>query len=55
VFAHTDASQAKGKEFLGRFMERQEGRDAATTDAARDAQYEAIVEWGSRTTPPCSG
>jgi pimeloyl-ACP methyl ester carboxylesterase len=46
MFAHTEASQAKGKEFLGRFMERQEGRDAPTSDAARDAQYDAIVEWG---------
>jgi predicted alpha/beta-hydrolase family hydrolase len=27
-------------------MERQEGRDAPTSDAARDAQYDAIVEWG---------
>lgn len=46
MFAHTDASQAKGMQFLGRFMERQEGRDAPTSDAARDAQYDAIVEWG---------
>ena len=46
MFAHTEASQAKGMEFLGRFMERQEGRDAPTSDAARDAQYDAIVEWG---------
>ena len=46
MFAHTDASQTKGMEFLGRFMERQEERDAPTSDAARDAQYDAIVEWG---------
>jgi pimeloyl-ACP methyl ester carboxylesterase len=46
MFAHTEASQGKGMEFLGRFMERQEGRDAPTSDAARDAQYDAIVEWG---------
>jgi pimeloyl-ACP methyl ester carboxylesterase len=46
MFAHTDASQAKGKEFLGRFMQRQEGRDTPTSDAARDAQYDAVVEWG---------
>jgi pimeloyl-ACP methyl ester carboxylesterase len=46
MFAHTEASQAKGMEFLGRFMERQKGRDAPTSDAARDAQYDAIVEWG---------
>jgi pimeloyl-ACP methyl ester carboxylesterase len=46
MFAHTETSQAKGKEFLGRFMERQDGRDTPTNDAARDAQYDAIVEWG---------
>jgi pimeloyl-ACP methyl ester carboxylesterase len=46
MFAHTETSQAKGAEFLGRFMERQEGRDAPTSDAVRDAQYDAIVEWG---------
>jgi pimeloyl-ACP methyl ester carboxylesterase len=46
MFAHTETSQAKGMEFLRRFMERHVGRDAPTNDAARDAQYDAIVEWG---------
>jgi pimeloyl-ACP methyl ester carboxylesterase len=46
MFAHTDTSQAKGKEFLGRFLARQEDRDAPTSDALRDAEYDAIVEWG---------
>jgi len=46
MFAHTDTSQAKGMEFLGRFMARTEDRDAPTSDALRDAQYDAIVEWG---------
>ena len=46
MFAHTETSQAKGMEFLGRFSERKHGRDAPTSDAARDAQYDAIVEWG---------
>jgi pimeloyl-ACP methyl ester carboxylesterase len=46
MFAHTETSQAKGMEFLGRFLERKVGRDAPTSDAARDAQYDAIVEWG---------
>src|SRR5262249_3885135 len=46
MFAHTASSQAKGKQFLGRFLQRREGRDAPTSDAARDAQYDAIVEWG---------
>jgi pimeloyl-ACP methyl ester carboxylesterase len=45
-FAHTDTSQAKGTEFLGRFMARTEDRDAPTSLALRDAQYDAIVEWG---------
>ena len=45
-FAHTDTSQAKGVEFLGRFMTRTEDRDAPTSLALRDAQYDAIVEWG---------
>ena len=46
MFAHTETSQAKGREFLGRFLQRQAGRDAPTSDAARDAQYDAVVEWG---------
>jgi len=46
MFAHTDTSQAKGIEFLSRFTERHEVRDAPTSDAARDAQYDAVVEWG---------
>jgi pimeloyl-ACP methyl ester carboxylesterase len=45
-FAHTDTSQAKGMEFLGRFMTRAEDRDAPTSLALRDAQYDAVVEWG---------
>jgi len=46
MFAHSETSQAKGREFLGRFLQRQEARDAPTNDAARDAQYDAIVDWG---------
>jgi pimeloyl-ACP methyl ester carboxylesterase len=46
MFAHTETSQTKGKEFLGRFLQRQERRDAPTNGAARDAQYDAVVEWG---------
>ena len=46
MFAHTESSQAKGMEFLSRFLERHEGRDPPTSDATRDAQYDAIVEWG---------
>jgi pimeloyl-ACP methyl ester carboxylesterase len=46
MFAHTETSQAKGAEFLGRFLQRHDGRDAPTTDAARDTRYDAIVDWG---------
>jgi pimeloyl-ACP methyl ester carboxylesterase len=46
MFAHTDSSQAKGMEFLERFLQRRENRDAPTSAAVRDAQYDAIVEWG---------
>jgi len=46
MFAHTETSQAKGKEFLGRVVARQAGRDSPTSDAARDPHYDAIVEWG---------
>jgi pimeloyl-ACP methyl ester carboxylesterase len=45
-FAHTETSQARGMEFLGRFTARTEDRDRPTTLAARDAQYDAIVDWG---------
>ena len=46
LFAHTDTSQAKGKEFMRRFVARTEDCDASTSLALRDAQYDAIVEWG---------
>jgi pimeloyl-ACP methyl ester carboxylesterase len=46
MFAPTGASQAKGREFLSRFLERREDRDVPVSDAARDAQYDAIVHWG---------
>jgi pimeloyl-ACP methyl ester carboxylesterase len=45
-FAHTETSQAKGMEFLGRFLQRAEGRDTASSLAARDAQYDAVLDWG---------
>jgi pimeloyl-ACP methyl ester carboxylesterase len=45
-FAHTETSQANGMEFLSRFMARTEDRDTPTNLALRDAQYDAIVEWG---------
>jgi pimeloyl-ACP methyl ester carboxylesterase len=45
-FAHTETSQTKGREFLARFMQRSEDRDPPSSLAVRDAQYDAIVEWG---------
>ena len=45
-FAPTETSRAKGREFLARFTARSEDRDPLSSLAARDAQYDAIVEWG---------
>jgi pimeloyl-ACP methyl ester carboxylesterase len=45
-FAPTEASRALGGQFLGRWMARSEDRDPKSSLAARDAQYDAIVEWG---------
>jgi len=45
-FAHSDNGQALGRESLRRQQARTEGRDERSSLAARDAQYNAIVEWG---------
>jgi pimeloyl-ACP methyl ester carboxylesterase len=45
-FSATETSQAKGKEFLGRIFAREQGRDETPTLAVRDAQAEAINDWG---------
>ena len=45
-FAHTETSQAKGVEYLKRLAARTEDRDEPTSLATRDAQYDAVVEWG---------
>jgi pimeloyl-ACP methyl ester carboxylesterase len=45
-FKDTPTSQAAGRAYLKRFMERTDGRDTPTSLATRDAQYDAIVEWG---------
>ena len=47
-FSPSGASQAKGREFVGRIFTRTEGRDELPDLAARDAQAAAIVEWGIR-------
>jgi pimeloyl-ACP methyl ester carboxylesterase len=46
MFKATPTSQAKGQEYLGRFMARQADRDAAVTLQTRDAHYDAVVDWG---------
>jgi pimeloyl-ACP methyl ester carboxylesterase len=45
-FSQTETSQAKGAEFLGRIFTRTDDRDATPTLAARDAQGDAIADWG---------
>jgi pimeloyl-ACP methyl ester carboxylesterase len=45
-FPHTEAGQSKGAEFLERFLLRSVDRDVPSTLITRDAQYDAIVEWG---------
>ncbi|MFI7143014.1 alpha/beta fold hydrolase [Streptomyces massasporeus] len=45
-FAHTETSQAKGVEFLGRFLQRSDDRDVPSSLRSRDAQYDAVLEWG---------
>jgi pimeloyl-ACP methyl ester carboxylesterase len=45
-FAHTETSQAKGVEYLGRFLQRTEDRDPASSLEVRDAQYDAVLDWG---------
>jgi pimeloyl-ACP methyl ester carboxylesterase len=47
-FSPSEASQAKGREFVGRIFTRTEGRDEVPDLAARDAQAAAILEWGVR-------
>jgi pimeloyl-ACP methyl ester carboxylesterase len=45
-FAPTETSRAKGRELLSRFTARREDRHPPSSLAARDAQYDAILEWG---------
>ncbi|MEU1165970.1 alpha/beta hydrolase [Streptomyces sp. NPDC005921] len=45
-FNHTESSQRGGLELLGRSMEREHDRDLPVSADAREAQYEAILEWG---------
>jgi pimeloyl-ACP methyl ester carboxylesterase len=45
-YAHTETSQAKGRESLERIFRRTEDRDPTPTLAVREAQYDAVLEWG---------
>jgi pimeloyl-ACP methyl ester carboxylesterase len=45
-FADTETSRALGMEFIGRFLQRSGDRDQASTLEAREAQYDAVLEWG---------
>ncbi len=46
-FEHTDTSKKLGGEYLARaFGERKEDRDKANGDQVKEAQYDAVVEWG---------
>jgi pimeloyl-ACP methyl ester carboxylesterase len=45
-FVHTETSQAKGIESLQRVFAPREDLDAPTDLATRDAQYDAVLEWG---------
>ena len=45
-FAPSPSSRTAGQEALGRMYSRTEDRDAATTWATRQAQYNAVCTWG---------
>jgi len=45
-FARSSSSQLAGQQAMQRMYARTEGRDAATTWATREAQYDAVCTWG---------
>ncbi|MCG5438833.1 alpha/beta fold hydrolase [Micromonospora foliorum] len=45
-FSPSEESRARGMEYVGRIFTRQEDRDAPASLAVRDAQAEAIADWG---------
>jgi pimeloyl-ACP methyl ester carboxylesterase len=45
-FSPTQTSQSKAADFVGRIFTREHGRDETPSLATRDAQAEAISEWG---------
>ncbi|MEU9286986.1 alpha/beta hydrolase [Streptomyces sp. NPDC048275] len=46
-FTKSPASRAVGEQFLGRIFTRTEGRDEETTWQTRNAQYDAVLKWGT--------
>jgi len=46
-FTDSESSRAAGMEFLGRIFSRTVGRDAETTWQTRNAQYDAVLKWGT--------
>ena len=46
-FTDSPASRAAGQQYLGRRFARTEGRDAETTWQTRNAQYDAVLKWGT--------
>jgi pimeloyl-ACP methyl ester carboxylesterase len=53
-FAPTDTSRAAGGQAAQRIFGRTANRDTSTTWQTRQAQYDAVCAWASRTTPCCS-
>ena len=45
-FEVTDTSRQKGREYIGRMLSRQQDRDKPNGPEVKQAQYDAIVEWG---------
>jgi pimeloyl-ACP methyl ester carboxylesterase len=54
-FTRSAASRQAGVDTLGRLSARRDDRDTQTTWQTRQAQYDAVCEWASRTTVSCSG
>lgn len=46
-FTDSDASRSAGRRVLGRIYARSEGRDEQTTWQTRNAQYDAVMRWGT--------
>ena len=46
-FTDSPASRAAGAQFLGRIFSRTQGRDKETTWQTRNAQYDAVLKWGT--------